>query len=207
MSDENPTPEPATPVEQPAAEPATAQRVEDLPDWAQKQIADARREAAASRVNAKQAAADEAKNELAQQIGKALGLVKDEPIDPAALTAQVEQARADAQAARLENAIYRAALTAGVDANALTDSRAFMQAAAAIDPTDTAALAAAIATATTHNPTLVRQAPQAAASGGADMTGGTGGQRNYTEQQLGDPAFFQANKADIFAWLRAGGNG
>lgn len=120
----------------------------------EKELTAARAEAAKSRVNAKQSAADEARAELAQQIGKALGLVKDEPVDPAKLTEQLTAAGADAKQARLELAVYRVAAESGADAAALLDSRHFLAQVANIDPADSAAITAAIAATVTANPRL-----------------------------------------------------
>jgi hypothetical protein len=66
-------PQPApTPVE--PAKPAATEDITSLPEWAQKQIRDARAEAAKSRTTAKQTAADEARQETLATIAKALGI-------------------------------------------------------------------------------------------------------------------------------------
>lgn len=160
-------PAPATKSAEPAANPW-----ED-PATAKAEIERLRKENGSERVNAKKTAADEARNELAQQIGKALGLVKaDEAPTAEQLTALLEQSTNDGAQARLELAIYKAAADAKADAAALLDSRAFLEKTKGIDPTDSAALAAAITEAVTENPRL--KTAQAAGSGGADFTGGTG---------------------------------
>ncbi len=53
----------------------------------------------------------------------ALGLVEDEPIDPAKLTESLTTAQAEAKNARVELAIFRAAAAAGGDPAALLDSQ------------------------------------------------------------------------------------
>jgi hypothetical protein len=183
---------------------APVENVGDLPEWAQQKIAALNRENASARVNAKQAAATEAKQEYAQQIGKILGLVADDQTaDPAKLTEQLTTTQAAAQQALLELAVYKAAAAAKADPAALLDSRAFLTKASGIDPTDTAALAAAISEATTSNPRF--KVSQAAAVGGADLgAGGSGIARTYSRAQLTDNAFYQANKADILAAQREG---
>lgn len=119
------------------------------------EITKLRRENASSRVVAKQNAAEEARAELAQQIGKALGLVKDdEPADPAKLTEQLTAQTAAAKQAQIELAVYRAAGNAKADPAALLDSRTFLEKAAALDPSDTDGLTAAIAEAVAANPRL-----------------------------------------------------
>jgi hypothetical protein len=117
----------------------------------------ARAEAGKSRVNAKQAAADEARAELAQQIGKALGLVQnDEPADPAKLTEQLTAAGAEARQAKVALAVYQTAEAANADPAALLDSRTFLEKVATLDPNDTTAIGAAITEAVTANPRLGR---------------------------------------------------
>jgi hypothetical protein len=98
-----------------------------------------RRENGSARTNAKAQAAEDAKKELAQTIGKALGLVEDEPIDPAKLTESLTTAQAEAKQAQVALAVYQNAGTVG-DPVALLDSTTFLKSVAGIDPTDTAAV-------------------------------------------------------------------
>jgi len=73
----------------------------DNPETAKAEIERLRKENGAARTNAKQKAAEEARNELAQQIGKAIGLVQgDEAPDPNKLAEQL----AESQRAATENA-------------------------------------------------------------------------------------------------------
>lgn len=107
--------------------------------------------------NAKAAAttaAETARAELAQSIGKALGLVQDEPLDPAKLTAELTAEKTAAQQARVELAVHRAAGAVNGDPSALLDSTSFLKSLDGIDPTDTAAVQAAITAAVTANPRL-----------------------------------------------------
>ncbi|AVH58388.1 MULTISPECIES: hypothetical protein [Streptomyces] len=132
----------------------------------------ARKDAGKSRVTAKQQAADDARNELAQQIGKALGIVKDDaPADPAQLTQQLAAEQAKARQTAVELAVYRTAPAAGANPDALLDSRAFADAVAALDPTDTDGITAAIKAAVTANPRLAGQAPKGPERGGAEFNG------------------------------------
>ncbi|HET6909836.1 MAG TPA: hypothetical protein VFH54_10900 [Mycobacteriales bacterium] len=130
------------------------------PDRAATLIQKLRAEKAALKGSATKAA-EAARQDLAQTIGKALGLVQDDtPPDPAALTQQLTAASAQAKQAQLELAVYRAAGDTA-DPIALIDSRAFMQQVAAIDPADTSAITQAITQAVTANPRLARsQAPR-----------------------------------------------
>lgn len=178
---------PATPAVQPPATPPTgqdpaAQDVGSLPDWAQKIITDARADAAKARTTAKQQAADDARSSLAQQIGKALGLVQDDaPLTPEQLQQQLAEAQQQgttAQEQALANAIelsvYRTAQTLGANADALLDSRAFCDGIDAldVDPADRAAFEAAVTervnAALIANPTLRNTA--AAGRSGPDGT-------------------------------------
>ncbi len=146
---------------------AGAENVADLPQWAQDLIASTRAEAGAARTTAKATAAQEARDALVQEFGKTLGLVKDGEDAPTS-----EQVQAEARSAKVELAVFKAAIAAGADAGALLDSRSFLDSIKDITPTDTAAITAAITAATTNNPRL--KATQAAARSGADLTGGTG---------------------------------
>ncbi|MDJ1136221.1 hypothetical protein [Streptomyces iconiensis] len=175
-----PAPAPAAPASA-SAEPIAGQSAEGdetaLPAWAQKALSDARAEAGKTRVTAKQKAADEARADLAQQIGKALGLVdNDTPPDPAALTQQLTTAQTQARQTAVELAVYRTAREAGGDPDALLDSRQFADTLADVDPTDTAAVSAAVEAAVTANPKLAA-APSGPPRGGAEFTGPPTGER------------------------------
>lgn len=146
----DPTPEPQAPA---AAAPEPGQSTDqpkaptnpwEDPKAAEAEIKKLRQENAAARTNAKAQAAEDARKELAQTIGKALGLVEDEQIDPAALTEQLTKSQDDAKQARVELAVFRAAAGSGGDAAALLDSRSFLAKLDAVDPSDAAAVSAAI---------------------------------------------------------------
>jgi hypothetical protein len=105
---------------------------------------------------ATQTAAEQAKSELAQQIGKALGLVEDGEATPDAskLTEQLTAQTQAAKQAQLELAVYKAASMHGADADALLDSRSFLEKVADLDPTNTDELNAAIKDVVENNPRL-----------------------------------------------------
>ncbi|THA82732.1 hypothetical protein [Streptomyces sp. A0592] len=155
---------------------ATVKRLE-------KDLADARKEAAKERTAAKQQAADTAVADLTAKLGKALGLVKDDgPPDPKALAEAISQKDAKLtesagiiRAKDVELAVWSRADKAGARAAALLDSRSFLRDIGDLDPSDkgfTAALDAAIKTAVKDNPAF--SAAQAAAASGGDLSGGTG---------------------------------
>ncbi len=144
--------EPPTPSSDPEPK-APANPWED-PVAAKAEIERLRRENGAARTNAKAQAAEDAKKELAQTIGRALGLVEDEPIDPAKLTESLTASQAEAKNARVELAVFRAANAAGGDPAALLDSQSFLRSLADVDPSDTAAVQAAIEKAVADNPRL-----------------------------------------------------
>ena len=174
---------PAAPVVTPPVAPAApvapavpAEDVTSLPDWAQKAIKDARADAAKARTDGKKTAAQEAREAMAQEIGKAIGLVPNgTPVDPAELTKQLEAARGTQRQALVDLAIYQSAGKQGVAASALADSRAFATKVATLDPTAAdfaTALDALIKSAAEENPALrVGQAPVAS---GTEFTGGPG---------------------------------
>lgn len=155
-----PTPqEPSTAVTTPEPKPAVVEPANenpwDNPDAAKAEIERLRRENAKNRTNAKAQAAEEARKDLAQTIGKALGIVEDgAETDPAKLTESLTASQAEAKKARVELAIFRNAAAAGGDPAALLDSSSFLTSLAAIDPTDATAVAEAIKTAVEANPRL-----------------------------------------------------
>lgn len=123
------------------------------PNAARAEIERLRKENAKDRTSAKETAATEARNELAQTIGKALGLIQeDKPVDPAELTAQLTASQGAARQAQVELAVYRNAGDA--DPSALLDSRAFLDKVKDIDPGDADAFTAAISEAVQANPRL-----------------------------------------------------
>lgn len=148
-----PAPKPAPPKPEAPAEPQA--NVWDDPAAAKAEIERLRKENGAARTNAKAQAADEARKELAQQIGKAIGLVKDdEPVDPAKLTEQLTTSQAETLQAKVALAVYQAAGAAGGDPVALLDSSSFQAKVKALDPSDVAGITAAIQEAVQANPRL-----------------------------------------------------
>lgn len=103
----------------------------------------------------RQAAETRAQN-IEAAIKTALGLTEAPP-DPAALTAQLTEVQQAARQAQVELAVYRAAQSANINANALLDSRTFMLAIKDVDPSDTEALSAAMTAAVEANPLLAPQ--------------------------------------------------
>lgn len=156
-----------------------AEDISSLPVWAQKVIKDARGESAKDRTEAKKAAADEARAGLVQELGKALGLVKDEkdtPPDPAKLTAEIERAQAAHRETAIELAVYKGAAAHGADPAALTDSRQFLGTLAKLDPAAdsfTAKVGSAIEKAVKDHPKLSAQG-QAPERVSGEFSGGTG---------------------------------
>jgi len=198
----DPTP-PAPVVSAPLHDdPAIAKALEGLtPEQRETLLTQGGRNALAARAQevkdakaAAQTAAEQARTELAQTIGKALGLVEDAAADPTKLTEALTASQAQAKQAQLELAVVRAAPTANGNAAALLDSRAFMATIADLDPQDPAALAAAITDAVTANPSLAAPA-RLPAPNPAQGSGGGGPT---------DPG--QLTKADVERLAREGKN-
>ncbi|MFF5984416.1 hypothetical protein ACFY78_36795 [Streptomyces olindensis] len=147
----------------------------------QKELKAANADAAKARTTAKKTAADEARSEIVKELGKALGLIKDDdkeqaPPDPAALKAQIEKATAAHRETAVELAVYRGASKYGADPDALTDSRAFLSSIKDLDPADEGfakAVSAAIKKAVEDNPKL-KSAPAAPDRTSSDFNGGGG---------------------------------
>lgn len=116
------------------------QRVEELPEWAQKEIRKARQEAGDQRT-AKNAA-EQDRQAMLDGIAKALGIKPDDaPPDPAALQSTIAESQAritaleaDTKARDVELAAWRAASKAGANAPALLDSRSFVAELGGLDP-------------------------------------------------------------------------
>lgn len=133
MTQPDPSAEPAAPATpQEPTEPATGQQPApfdpsslspEAKAYLKAQVDNANYKA---RTDAKAAAAEEAKKELAAQIAKALGQDGDEPPDPAALTAQIEHAQAAAWRSGVELQVHRLASKLGGDPEKLLDSMAFI---------------------------------------------------------------------------------
>lgn len=180
----SPTQQSGQPGGQPTGQDPTAERLEDLPPWAQRVVREAREGEAKARTNAKATAATEAaeqaRQELAQKIGKAIGLVKDgddAPADPAQLTQQLTKMADTNRDLAVELAIWKGAKAGGANPQALTDSRSFMERVHKLDPTAddfTAKLRDAMKKALDDNPQY-REAGQAPARSGGEFTGGPGG--------------------------------
>jgi len=127
----------------------------DDPAVAKAEIERLRKENGSARTNAKAQAATDAR----QQILKDLGLIQgDEVADPAKIAEQLTAAGADARQAKIELAVFRAAQATDADPSALLDSRAFLVKLAGVDPSDTAAITAAVTEAVTANPRLGKPA-------------------------------------------------
>ncbi|WP_282698231.1 hypothetical protein [Streptomyces sp. CC208A] len=141
-----------------------------------KELKQANSEAAKARTGAKKQAAEEAKAQLVQEMGKALGLIKDdkdEAPDPAKLTAEIERTQKAHRETAVELAVYRGAAKHGADPDALTDSRTFLRSIADLDPSDAEfakKVQAAIKQAVTDNPKL-KAAPTAPTRTSGDFSG------------------------------------
>lgn len=159
----------------------------------ERELKSANAEAGKARTTAKQQAADEARTALVQELGKALGLVKDDdksaaPPDPAKLTAEIERATAAHRQTATELAVFKGASRHGADPDSLTDSRAFMAKLAKLDPASddfTKKVNEAIKAAVADNPKL-KAAGQASASASSDFTGGTGEPDNNGPKSIDD---------------------
>lgn len=150
-------------------------KVETLPKAAQKVINDLRKADGDERV---------AKKNLDAIMAILNPEAAGEKVDPVKLAADLQATQATAQSTALELAIYKAAIAAGAKPDALTDSRNFMEKAAALDLTDTAALAAAVTEAVKNNPAL--KAARAATSSSVNHAGGSGEGQHDLDAQIAE---------------------
>lgn len=148
--------------------------IEDLEPWAQKEIRDARAEAAKARVEKNKAQADK------EKVLAALGLGpdgKDLPTDPTVAASQSETL-----AAKRELAVFKAA-NGKADPAKLLDSRSFINSIAAVDPSDSSAIVALIEAAVKENPQFKTTTQAAGSSGLGTLTGG-GEPGKITEEEM-----------------------
>jgi hypothetical protein len=152
-----------------------------------------RRENASSRTGAKQQAADEARKAVVEDIAKALGLkegdkaptVEDLTKQLTEQTSKTEETAAVARDTQAELVVWQNATALGVDAGALTDSRAFAAAIKDLDPTSKTFVGdvkKAAQEAAEKNPKL--KSTQAAGSSSADHGGTGGGTNSKTPKSL-----------------------
>jgi hypothetical protein len=131
-----PTPNPAAPpTPQPApAQPAPFDPASLTPEaraYLKSQIDAADMKA---RTTTRDNAAADARKQLAADVAKALGLTE-APADPAKLTEQLTASQTATRQAAVELAVWKAAATAGGNAELLLDSRAFVDTISKLDPT------------------------------------------------------------------------
>lgn len=191
------------PTQTPAAAPAG-----DTDDLAQldqaalaKMVRDLRRENGTARTAAKASAAEKARQELAQEIGRAIGLVKDDgdKADPNTLAEQL-------QSERRERYAEKAARTAKLDPDRLLDSRRFTRELAQLDPAAadfTDALEALVQSYTDDPRFKTSSAGQAPARSSGDFSGGPGTAPRFTREQIArmTPAEYAQNRDAIMAQL------
>ncbi|MEU4178195.1 hypothetical protein [Streptomyces sp. NPDC026589] len=161
--------------------------VSTLPAWAQKAISDARAEAGKSRTVAKANAANAAEQALAQKIGQALGLVKDDQqATPEQLTQQLAESQKSARETAVHLAAYKAAQTEQARADRLLNSRSFTDKLAQLDPAAAdfgEQLKTAIKAEVDTDPDLYKVRPAGAVKGGADFSGSGPGEKKAASLQ------------------------
>lgn len=203
-----------------------ARKIDDLPAWAQAELRRARNEAVKYRTQlqekdkqAEQQAgpspeevAAQAKAELAQQIGKALGIVAEEekPVDPKdmidRLSAEKDATAKERDAERelhrralTELGVHRTALKLGADGDALLDSRSFLRSIKDLDPNADefgTALAERIQQAVEDNPKFKAASLSGPpARSGGEFTGGPGGRSSDPDQMTTDDFRAQRRRA------------
>ena len=142
----------------------------------------ARDEAYNNRIKAREAeqaaaAAAKERDALVQQLGKVLGLVKDDDEadapDAEALARSVAEEQQRAAKARRELAVFRSAAKVGADPDRLLDSNRFLTSLEKVDPDDTDAVTAAVKDALASNPDLATRRERGAST--ADTASGPGG--------------------------------
>lgn len=159
-ADPAPSPEPA-PSAPPPADPPSDPKAEDGKGGKDAILADLAKE------RDKRQQAEAQQQATLDAIAKALGLKADDaPPDPTALAEKVTTSELRAQDAERKLAVFMAASQHDANATALLDSTSFMASVTAIDPTDSAAVAAAIEAAVKANPAFKATPPTPPFPGG-----------------------------------------
>lgn len=176
---------PAPSTGQAPAAPPVASTVDDLPDWAQKALKDARAEAAKTRVESK-AEADARVKALLQAAG-----IETDETDPAKAADQIarerDEARSEVRSIKVERAIELAGRTAGADADLLVAVLSHKGELSKLDPAAddfAAAVKAAIDKAIADNPKL--KTGQAPGASGVDHSGGSGEGAHTLDAQIAE---------------------
>jgi len=165
---------------------AAAQDVKSLPEWAQKIITDARKDAGDNRV-AKNAA-DAKQQEFIRALAKAAGVEVpgDAAPDPAKLTEQLATTATGKRDAEVLLTVFKTAFTSGANPVALLNRLDFTTAVKGLDPTAAdfnTKVTEAITTAVTADPSL--KAARAAGTSTVDHgAGGSGDTTTRTPQTL-----------------------
>lgn len=167
-----------TSVEQDAKQetPKTPDGLPTDPEQLQNMVRALRKENAKDRTAAKQKAADDAQASLVQQIGKALGLIKDDDDTPTPddLTRQLADEQEAKRSAQTALAVYRAAQGIA-DPDMLTDSTRFHKTLAGVDITDQQAVTDAVKAFIKDHPQYAgTRAPQAGGANTLDHPAGSG---------------------------------
>ncbi|MDP9843260.1 hypothetical protein [Streptosporangium lutulentum] len=201
-----------------------ARKVDDLPAWAQAELRRARNDAVKYRTQLQQQTeqqapagpspeeiAEQAKAELAQQIGKALGFVQEEekPVDPKTvidtLTSERDNTAKERDAERelhrrtqVELGVHRTSLKLAADGDALLDSRSFLRSIKDLDPNAAdfgTSLEERIQQAIEDNPKFkAASLVGPPARSGGEFTGGPGGRSGDSETKSVDD-FRKARRA------------
>lgn len=163
----------------------TAEKVEDLPEWAQRTIRDLRKESGDRRAQA--TTAETERQKLLDGIATALGIKPEgaQTPKPEELTQQLTAAQAAQRQTAVELAVYRTASKHQGDPDALLDSRSFLDTVKDLDPTanDFAAkVDTAIKTAVEANQKL--KAGRAPGASSVDHAGGPGETRRTSSKPL-----------------------
>jgi len=171
------------------------EKVEDLPDWAQKVIRDLRDEAAGNRTGKNQA--EQQHQQTLDKIATALGLKGDDTKDPDKLAADLKDERDKTRRKTVELAVYRAAAQHDADPAALLDSRSFLDSLDDLDPNADdfgTRVGTRIADAVTKNSRLKISGPGGTAGGGRDMGQGRQGSQTGPTGVAAGRALRQARK-------------
>jgi hypothetical protein len=142
-----------------AVKPPWGDSTEFNPEKAWTLIQNLREESKTTKAAAEKAVSDgvaKARQDLTDGLAKALGLKTDDSLDPAKLQEELAKSQVQSRQSTVELAVFRTADAAGANPAALLDSRSFLSSIEGVDPYNTDALKAAIATAITENPLLAK---------------------------------------------------
>lgn len=141
----------------PAASPPWGTDEDFNPERAWKLIQNLKADSELKATKAAEKATADATKSIAETLGKALGIIPEDALDPVKLQAQITASDQSAKQAARELAVFKAAEGTNANALALLDSKSFLETVDVLEPNDAAGFASAITEALAANPFFAKE--------------------------------------------------